>query len=104
VEAKNLDSTAAGIDEPFIYVDETEPTRALFTYHADHQGSVVAMSDSTGSQVEAYSYSSYGVASIATPTTGQAFCLFPLRWLILSISHPHMERAQGCSLHRPPLR
>ena len=45
-----------------------------YYYHRDHQGSIVSLSDSSGSDVETYAYDAYGVTSkTSSAVTGNPF-------------------------------
>ncbi len=55
-----------GIDEPLIMIDVDGETETMYWYHCDGLGSVVALSDSSGSIVEAYSYDVFGAVKVHT--------------------------------------
>ncbi len=56
-----------GIDEPLIMIIPAGQTNAgWYWYHYDGLGSVVALSDSSGSIVEAYSYDVFGAVKVHT--------------------------------------
>ena len=54
---------APGIDEPILMIDVAD-SNTVYYYHFDGLGSVVALSDSTGSTVEQYSYDVFGEVTI----------------------------------------
>ncbi|MEE9302915.1 MAG: hypothetical protein V3U84_03930, partial [Thiotrichaceae bacterium] len=56
-----------GIDEPLIMIIPAGQTNAgWYWYHYDGLGSVVALSDSSGSIVEGYSYDVFGAVTVHT--------------------------------------
>ena len=56
-----------GIDEPICMID-VAGGGALYYYHFDGLGSVVALSDNAGAIVERYEYSAYGQTQILSPS------------------------------------
>ncbi len=62
------------IDEPHLLFEyRSGGNYDTYYYHADRRGSIIALSDDTGVQTEAYSYSPYGIASVSGATTGQPY-------------------------------
>lgn len=55
-----------GIDEPICMID-VEHSNAVYYYHFDGLGSVVALSDSSHNIVEKYSYDVFGGVTIRDP-------------------------------------
>jgi len=53
-----------GIDEPICMIDATGQSEVMYYYHFDGLGSVVALSDSTGSLIEKYEYDVFGEPTI----------------------------------------
>ena len=66
-------ASGGGIDEPLMLFDYTGQSVESHYYHSDARGSIVALSDDEGRNVEQYSYSPYGEASILNATTGQPY-------------------------------
>jgi RHS repeat-associated protein len=56
----------ARIDEPVCMIDVVD-SNALYYYHFDGVGSVVALSDSEGDSVQSYEYSVYGQVAVEDP-------------------------------------
>ncbi|MBI4342102.1 MAG: hypothetical protein HY599_01900, partial [Candidatus Omnitrophica bacterium] len=61
-----------GIDEPLVLERDLDHSGTFeaterFTYHADGLGSIVALTDSTGSVIERYRYDSFGQPTILAP-------------------------------------
>ncbi|MBN1362385.1 MAG: RHS repeat-associated core domain-containing protein, partial [Sedimentisphaerales bacterium] len=55
-----------GVDQPICMTD-VEDANAVYYYHFDGLGSVVALSDATGDTVQVYEYSIYGQPAAADP-------------------------------------
>ncbi|RVU34869.1 RHS repeat-associated core domain-containing protein [Hwanghaeella grinnelliae] len=60
-----------GIDEPVAMVDASTGNRQY--YHTDAQGSVVAMTNDTGTVVEKYAYDPYGQSPATQAATGNPY-------------------------------
>ena len=56
-----------GIDQPVCMI-EVADSNAVYYYHFDALGSVVALSDSAGDTVQTYQYSIYGQVAVEDPT------------------------------------
>ena len=66
-----------GIDQPVCMID-VEDSNAVYYYHYDALGSVVALSDSEGDAVQVYEYSVFGQVAASDPNHSNAF-LFTAR-------------------------
>ena len=55
-----------GIDEP-ISMTEVVDSNAVYYYHTDGLGSVIALSNADGNSVQAYEYSIYGLGAASDP-------------------------------------
>jgi hypothetical protein len=67
----------AGVDEPLVWYEGSAVSSATRRYlHADHQGSIVAVSNSSGAMQQVRNYDAYGVTAAANTLrfqyTGQA--------------------------------
>jgi len=61
-----------GVDQPICMID-VEHSNAAYYYHFDGLGSVVALTNSSGSTVEVYEYSVYGEVSASDPNHPNRF-------------------------------
>ncbi|MEQ3650121.1 RHS repeat-associated core domain-containing protein [Hyphomonas sp.] len=50
------------VDSPLIWYEENAATDAHY-FHSNHQGSIIAISDATGAQIDSNTYSPFGVPS-----------------------------------------
>ena len=66
-----------GPDEIYAFVDEmtdgSGPNRAIYYYHKDARGSVIAVTSASGLVVDDYAYSAFGVDTDGQDTTGQPY-------------------------------
>lgn len=63
--------TGPAVDDRIAVVDTPTDTKSY--YHTNHQGSVIATTDSSGNVIQRLSYDEYGNLSSGSSTTGQAF-------------------------------
>ena len=54
----------AGVDEPVVWYEGSGLGDARF-YHANHQGSIVAVAGSTGARIQTNAYDAYGIPNEA---------------------------------------
>ena len=93
-----------GIDQPLVQYNGAAIGTSYRRYlHSDHQGNIIASSDSTGSLLTKNKYDAYGIPDSANDGrfgyTGQAW----LKDIGLNYYRARMATRCGCALVEPPM-